>query len=261
MKLIVVDDENWSICQFKEEIARMTDVEICGCFELAKPAIDFASKNEIEVAILDIEMPFMDGIELGRALREINPKIILVYVTGYDQYVREAIIDLKADFYLMKPYDHKEISDVLEKCRALCGKNHKKDVEICCFGGFEVYIGGELVHFANKKAKELLALCVHVNGKHVSLEKAIDLLWENHPYDNSVKSLYRKSVIYLNAVFREHGITNVFENGRGYCCINRDNVKCDYFDYLNGNYTLRPGMGNEYMQEYSWSEGTFLNCE
>lgn len=261
MKIIVVDDEEWSICQFQEELVSIRDVEICGSFLLAEPAVDFVSEHEVDAAILDIEMPFMDGLELGKRLREINPQIILVYVTGYDQYVKDAIIDLKADFYLMKPYNHGEISEVLEKCRVLCWRNHKKDVEIHCFGGFEVYIGGELIHFANKKAKELLALCVHVNGKHVSLEKASDTLWENHPYDNSVKSLYRKAVIYLNSIFRERGIWHVFENGRGYCCINRDNVSCDYFDYLDGIHTLEPEVKSEYLLEYSWSEGTFLDFE
>lgn len=261
MKIIIVDDENWSICQFREEASLIKDVELCGSFELAKDAIAYAKDHTVEAAVLDIEMPFMNGIELGRRLRELHPHIILVYVTGYEQYVKDAILDLKADFYLLKPYNHAEISTVLEKCNALCRIRYQEDVEIRCFGGFELYIGGELIHFSNKKAKELLALCVHMNGKHVTLEKAIDTLWEEHPYDNSAKSLYRKAVIYLNSIFREHGILHVFENGRGYCCINRNNVKCEYFDYLDGKYTPAYTESNAYMQEYSWGEGTFFTYE
>lgn len=256
MKVILVDDENWGICQLKEELEQLRDVEICGSFERGEEALRFVRENDVDAVLLDIEMPFMNGLELGRKLREINPQIILVYITGYDRYVKEAILELKAEFYLLKPYNHEDISNVIAKCKALSRGKCKKEVEIHCFGGFEVYIGGELIHFSNKKAKELLALCVHMNGKHVTLEKAVDTLWENHPYDNSVKSLYRKAVIYLNSIFRDKGISHVFENGRGYCCINRNKVKCEYFDYLDGKFNPALRSDNEYMQEYSWSEGT-----
>ena len=255
MKTILVDDEAWSINQMKEELTEYKQVEIVGSFEDPREALEFAKQNEVEFALLDIEMPYMNGLELGRRLREMNPKVILIYLTGYENYLKEAILNLKADYYLLKPYDNKDIEDVVSRALSLSSRMEKR-VVIRTFGGFEVYMDGELVHLVNRKAKELLALCVHMEGKHVSMEKAVDTLWEDHPYDSSVKSLYRKAVIYLNSVFRERGITDVFENGRGYCCIRRENVTCDYFDYLAGKREIDVNdESNVYLPEYVWAEG------
>ena len=255
MKTILVDDEAWSINQMKEELTEYKQVEIVGSFEDPREALEFAKQNEVEFALLDIEMPYMNGLELGRRLREMNPKVILIYLTGYENYLKEAILNLKADYYLLKPYDNKDIEDVVSRALSLSSRMEKR-VVIRTFGGFEVYMDGELVHLVNRKAKELLALCVHMEGKHVSMEKAVDTLWEDHPYDSSVKSLYRKAVIYLNSVFRERGITDVFENGRGYCCIRRENVTCDYFDYLAGKREIDVNdESNAYLPQYVWAEG------
>lgn len=256
MRTIIVDDEQWALTQLQEELKDFGQIEIVGCFEDPRQALEYARTNPVDFALLDIEMPFLDGMKLGGMLKELHEGMVLIYLTGYDEYVKEAILEVKADYYLLKPFNHQDIEEVVIRALSLGEVRLKKEVRITVYGGFEVYIRGELIHFVNKKAKELLALCVHMGGKHVSLERAVDTLWEDHPFDNSVKSLYRKSVIYLNTVFRDHGISNVFENGRGYCCIHRENVECDYFDYLEGKHKPKNvGPDNCYLQEYSWAYG------
>ncbi|MBP3475525.1 MAG: response regulator [Lachnospiraceae bacterium] len=255
MRTIIVDDEVWALTQLQRELDSFKQIEVVGCFEDPREALEYAQSNPVDFALLDIEMPFMDGLELGIKLKKLHEGLVLIYLTGYDAYVKDAILDVKADYYLLKPYDHKDIESVVNRVIALGAERLRKEVRITVFDGFELYIHGEMIHFVNKKAKELLALCVHMEGKHVSLEKAVDVLWEDHPYDNSVKSLYRKAVIYLNTIFREHGIDNVFENGRGYCCIHRENVECDYFDYFDGK-PVRENLDlqERYLQEYPWAD-------
>lgn len=121
MKTILVDDEAWSINQMKEELTEYKQVEIVGSFEDPREALEFAKQNEVEFALLDIEMPYMNGLELGRRLREMNPKVILIYLTGYENYLKEAILNLKADYYLLKPYDNKDIED--------CGESRVKSFQ------------------------------------------------------------------------------------------------------------------------------------
>ena len=82
MKTMLVDDEAWSIKQMKEVLTEYKQVEIVGSLEDPREALEFAKQNEVEFALLDIEMPYMNGLELGRTLREINPKVILIYLTG-----------------------------------------------------------------------------------------------------------------------------------------------------------------------------------
>lgn len=254
MRTIIVDDEQWALMQLQEELKDFGQIELVGCFDDSEEALEYARMNPVDFAILDIEMPFLDGMKLGCMLKELHEGMILIYLTGYDEYVKKAILEIKADYYLLKPFNHQDIEEVVIRALSLGEVRLKKEVRITVYGGFEVYIRGEMIHFVNKKAKELLALCVHMRGKHVSLERAVDTLWEDHPFDNRVKSLYRKAVIYLNAVFRDYNISNVFENGRGYCCIHRENVECDYFEYLEGRYKPKNvGSDNGYLQEYSWA--------
>lgn len=68
------------------------------------------------VAILDVKMPFVDGITLGKQLRGLYPKLKIVYVSAYDevQYLHMAI-RVGAVEYLTKPVDTRELSHVINR--------------------------------------------------------------------------------------------------------------------------------------------------
>lgn len=59
---------------------------------------------KFDIAILDVEMDKMSGIELGGVLRKRNPHIILIYVTAYRKYLDDAL-NLDAVRFFEKPLD------------------------------------------------------------------------------------------------------------------------------------------------------------
>lgn len=262
MKTIIVDDEVLAIKRFEMECEKIPWVELEGTFSNGKEALQYVASHKIEAAFLDIQMPEMDGIVLGKKLREIYPKLVIVFVTGYREYMLDAL-QMKADYYLMKPYSREALIDVMENARLLT-KRQRKKVYIRTFGKFYLQIDGEVVHFANAKAKELLALCVDQCGADVTMEEAIDKLWENRAYDDKVKNLYRKAVMNLRDKFREYDIDDVFIAKRGRCYIDCDEVECDYFDFLekrkSRDVKSQKEYSNEvsgaYMLEYTWAEET-----
>ena len=75
-------------------------------------------KEKIEAAFLDIELPGMNGILLGRKLRELHPKLVVIFLTGYDTYMMDAL-HMKADYYLMKPYSSEDFREVMQNARLL----------------------------------------------------------------------------------------------------------------------------------------------
>lgn len=119
------------------------------------------------------------------------------------------------------------------------------------FGGFEVFCGKRALHFPNRKAKELLALCVHRQGGYVSMEEACDLLWPHKPYDERVKRLYRKAVSCLHHILHSCSDTVIFENSRGHCHVIPDTFLCDYYIYLSNPSALPP---QDYLPQYEWAE-------
>ena len=103
MKTIIVDDEIMAIKLVRNYLERDKRVEIVGeCLD-AGEALQCVRERAVEAAFLDICIHgCMDGVELGKKLKELNPQIVLIYTTGNAQYVDNAI-DVEADFYLMKP--------------------------------------------------------------------------------------------------------------------------------------------------------------
>jgi YesN/AraC family two-component response regulator len=84
--------------------------------ENGEEAFELALKHGIDLLIVDLNMPIVNGITLMKKLRGALPQCRFVIVTGYDQfaYAQEAI-RLNVDDYLLKPVDPLNLEQVLEK--------------------------------------------------------------------------------------------------------------------------------------------------
>ena len=93
-------------------------------------AVEIARSNPIDLAILDLVMPGMDGIEALRRIKEIDNTIEVLIMTGYADLgdVEKTIIDHQAIDYLPKPFDLMEtrriIGRALQKRRLISGDSH-----------------------------------------------------------------------------------------------------------------------------------------
>lgn len=253
IKAILVDDEPWSVQQFVMECQDM-GIDLQGCFADGETALSYVAKHTVELALLDVKLPDMDGIVLGKELRKINRDMLIIYISAYEEYIKEAILDVKADYYILKPYSAADVADVMERIKYLSGRVHKR-VAVRTFGEFDIFVDGELVMFSNQKAKELFALCIDSGGE-VTMKRAVEALWENRDYDEKVKCLYRKAVVYLRMIFKEYGIENTFQSARGSCHINKEKIICDYYEVLNGKNIKETLFNGRYMSNYSWGEET-----
>lgn len=72
------------------------------------------SKINFDIVFLDIEMPEVNGIELGKKLQSINPDLILIYITAYNHYLDDAL-DLDITRFFDKPIDSKRFYKGLDK--------------------------------------------------------------------------------------------------------------------------------------------------
>ena len=70
--------------------------------------------KDIDILLLDIQMPGRNGIEIARELRKKNNKTILIFVTAMEDYVFEAF-DVNAFNYIVKPFNDNRFMDVLNK--------------------------------------------------------------------------------------------------------------------------------------------------
>lgn len=83
--------------------------------------------GEIQVAFLDIEMPQMDGIELGKKIKERNPRCKVIMATGMVERFKEAF-QIQALRFVTKPFKKEEVREALEA--AMEGIFFSKNIEV-----------------------------------------------------------------------------------------------------------------------------------
>jgi two-component system response regulator YesN len=86
-------------------------------------ALDMAEEKTPDVVMTDIKMPYMDGLELSRQLKELYPGIRIIIMSGFDEfeYAKEAI-RLEAEEYILKPIDPDELRKTFERLREILDK-------------------------------------------------------------------------------------------------------------------------------------------
>ena len=114
-RLIFVDDEA-IIRNGISQVVPWGDngFDLAGMFEHGQQALDFIKDNPVDVVITDINMPRMDGLTFSKILADQYPKIMVLLLTGYDdfEYARKAVKNQVREF-LLKPITADELKEVL----------------------------------------------------------------------------------------------------------------------------------------------------
>lgn len=129
----------------------------------------------------------------------------------------------------------------------------KENIFIKTFGGFDIYINGEMVHFTSSKAKELLAYVVEKRGSSVSVAQLAFILYENTE-EKKAKSNVRVIYYRLHELLVKYGLEDIIIRGRGCLAVNTDCFSCDLYEFIEGNPEYVNGFGGNYMPEYRWGE-------
>ena len=119
MKTILVDDELWALKALETELEKELDIEVVGAFSDSEEARAFIEKNQVDFALMDVQMPGINGLELGSALRKSNPDAIIIYVSSYPEYFSDAYRKVRSDYYMLKQYKHEVVEDELVRARLL----------------------------------------------------------------------------------------------------------------------------------------------
>jgi len=115
-KLLIADDEPKIRRGLKKLDWADIGIEVIGEASTGEEALKKIEELEPHLALLDINMPIMSGLELIRALKEKDNACLIIIISGYDEfeYAREAIQNNVFD-YLLKPVDRKKLFQIVEK--------------------------------------------------------------------------------------------------------------------------------------------------
>ena len=133
-KVLLVDDEEEVRNAIEQRINwEELGFEVIGKAQNGVKAMEIAEKLQPDVVITDIKMPYMNGLELARNLKEENPGVRILILTGFDEfeYAKEAV-HLEIEEYILKPLNAAEITKVFEDLKKKLDQeiNEKKGAEL-----------------------------------------------------------------------------------------------------------------------------------
>ena len=255
MKAICVDDEKHTL-KYIVTSCRNTDLfdEVYG-FSSPQDAIDWVLENPVELALLDIDLPEITGLELAKKIREIDPDVFIIFLTAYKQYALDAF-EVHPTGYLLKPVDQLSLTREIEYALSIKERRKMSQITARTFGHFEMLIGGNPMAFRRSKSKELLAYLIDRRGAGVTRQDAFSVLWEDRMYDVSMQKQMDVVIRSLRETLQKYGIDKIFELQNRNLRIHPEMIDCDMYRFLNGDREAVNAYYGEYMSQYTWAAET-----
>ena len=117
IKTIIVDDEINSIHNLEEDLKAYPEIEILDTITSSQKAKKSIIQYQPDLLFLDVEMPYINGIEL---LQEIRPHVRnnmrVIFYSAFDKYMLDALRASAFD-YLLKPYQINELKQIVERIK------------------------------------------------------------------------------------------------------------------------------------------------
>ena len=122
ISVVAIDDEPLALQLVREYVEKTPLLELAGAFDNPVEAVAFIRSSDVDLVLLDVQMPDLTGTELARVISG-GPKII--FTTAYEKYALEGF-RLDAVDYLLKPFSYAEFIRAVNKAVKLINLERKE---------------------------------------------------------------------------------------------------------------------------------------
>jgi two-component system response regulator YesN len=187
-KVLVADDEYIIRRGIIKLINKYNDLEVVGEAEDGEQAIVLAKEKDIDIYFVDINMPFLNGLQFIEKLKELQPNAIVNVITGYDkfEYVRQAL-RLGVFEYILKPLNEIAFDETIEKILNVLKQKNEEEKYLR-------WMKATLGINKSNYISELLDKCSMLQYSEDKVKEEIDFLGLNLP------EKYTMSLIYLERI-------------------------------------------------------------
>ena len=142
MKICICDDEKDFIHNFqlllKQYSKKHKNINQFNSFENENDLLSyFYSQNDIDILFLDIKFQTYSGIEIAKKIRDINPSVILIFLTSFPEYALSGY-KVKAFDYLVKPLSYLQLENVLDQAISELKSNYNRNILFHLTSGSEI---------------------------------------------------------------------------------------------------------------------------
>lgn len=263
MHILVADDEQNMLEELVTELQKVfPQAQIHGEMDALKAVervkILTDEEQTLEYAFLDVRMSGMNGLELARQIKIMQTKTKLIFCTAYTEYAFDAV-GMYAKGYLLKPVSAGDIIRTLDEMVHDWRKEKNelaRNIRVQTFGHFSIFVDEKLVSFEREKSKELLAYLVDRHGAAVTTKQIASVLWEERPYDRTLKNYVATVVKALRKALSDVGVEDILIKTHNHLAVDVNRFKCDSYDYEKWDVVAINSFRGEYMVDYSWAEFT-----
>jgi DNA-binding response OmpR family regulator len=191
MRTLLVEDDTLLAHAVRDSLQRAGfSVEVLGDAETADAVL---SCTDYDLAVLDIGLPGMSGLELLRRLRHRGSGVPVLMLTARDALAdRVRGLDDGADDYLVKPF---LVPELVARCHALVRRGRSARASVLSFGRLQVDVGrreamlGDTALALTGREWDLLVQLVLSAPNVVTKQKLVDSLgrWDNELTANAVE--------------------------------------------------------------------------
>ena len=115
LRVIIADDSASTRRSTRMMVALLPSLEVVGIAQTGREAVELAERLKADIALMDIKMPDMDGLEATQLMRQHNPEIVCVILSAErNEATFRRALQVGAKKYLLKPYTGEQFVRVME---------------------------------------------------------------------------------------------------------------------------------------------------
>lgn len=116
LRVVIAEDEELLRRQIVKIVSSFEDFEVVASCETGAEFLKTIKRIKHEIALVDIFMPGMTGIEVVKAVRDSLPETEFIFITAHEEFIRDAV-ELYAADYIQKPFDEERLIKTLNRLR------------------------------------------------------------------------------------------------------------------------------------------------
>ena len=238
MKTIIVDDEALAVCDLTKILANIEKVDLIATYTSSLLAQNEIITRQPELVFLDIDMPKINGLELGSYLRDALFDVKIIYIASNEHNNLHAI-DLDHIDYISKPFDPLLIEKKVTELPHINSEKAQSLPMVCLLGElrfiyFDENQDVEVTQIVDGKwrtklAREMFIYLMNSRGKYIRKDVLVETFWPDLSPKDGFNILYA-TIHYMRKFLTDIDFPIIIENADEYYRLHLNGVLVD-IDY------------------------------
>ncbi len=210
MKIMIVDDEKYACDRLIQLISEIPGCYVRACAYNGLEAVEKVNALDIDVVLMDIHMPVMDGLEAARHMNKSTNSPQIVFTTAYREHALSAF-EVNARGFLLKPIARHQLKEKLEQLRqpditrgvkevGIYQRDRRSHIYCRIANQLELVSLSDIIYF---KSEQKYTMVKQVNGSHLITETLKNLEQE---FSDILMRVHRSTLVnkvYMKSLHRD----------------------------------------------------------